>query len=201
MTADAARSLVYHSVWTYRAAMVLLYGIDYWLRTERVAARLRGSCSDVVELCFGDARLASACRSAHIAWIGVDLNPAFCRHARAQGFPVIESDLWIADLPRADAYVMMASLYHFHDRLDALFDRVFSRTRRLVISEPVRNLALGNGLLARIAQRVSDPGTGAARFRFDRESLRSALANQAQRRRLEVIELSANRDLLVDLHA
>lgn len=200
MTEHGDRSLVYQSVWGYRAAMIGLYGADYWRRTQRVCALL-GASSSVVELCFGDARLARACSRLGAGWTGVDFNPVFCRHARARGLSVIEADFWHAELPRADAYVMMAALYHFHDRLPELFDRVFARTRRLVLSEPIRNLASGGGLLARAAQRFSNPGDGAARFRYDAASLRLALAREAERLGLRVRTVSERRDALVELHA
>jgi hypothetical protein len=200
MSANGDRSFVYQSVLGYRLAMIALYRTDYWRRTRQVAALL-GGCKSVVELCFGDARLAESCSRAGSAWTGVDFNPVFCREARGRGFSVIEADFWEAELPPADAYVMMAALYHFHDRLPEFFDRVFAGTRHFVLSEPIRNLSSGNGTLARAAQRFSNPGDGAARFRYDEESLRLALAREALRLDVGVHEISQRRDMLVELHA
>jgi hypothetical protein len=162
MSQSADRSLVYRSVWGYRAAMVALYGADYWRRTDRVAALLGSGCRSVVVLCFGDTRRARACGRAGIAWTGVDL--------------------------RADAHAMiMAALYHFHDRLSVMLDRVLAQA--------------GSGLLARAAQHSSNPGDGDARFRYDAASLELALMQQAERLSLRLLTIPQRRNSLVELHA
>ncbi len=199
----SSRSLVYSNIRVYRLVMNLLYKGRYERRFESIFDLLGDDTTSVCELCFGDTRVAERCKGRNVEWTGVDLNPSFCEHARNQGFHVLEGDVFELDLPRADVYVMAGSLYHFHDRLSALADRVFERTRRWVVSEPVRNLSQSGGLLGKLARRSANPGTGDSPFRYDAVSLGAVLGRQAQRLGLDLYVRSGrravDRDAVVEL--
>lgn len=190
-----SRSLIYSDVRIYRLLMNVLYGGRYARRFEPVIELIGRDAKSVCELCFGDVRIAEHCRERGMEWTGVDLNPAFCESARRAGFRVIEGDLLQADTPAADAYVMIGSLYHFHDRLPELVEKVFQRTDRWIISEPVRNLSQRDDLLGRIARKSANPGDRQAAFRFDERTLRRALEDLG----LRVDEHARNRDMVVEV--
>lgn len=181
--------------------MNLLYAGGYRARFRSVVDWMGSDVQSVCELCFGDTWIAEWCRARGIRWTGVDLNPHFCRRARELGFDVIEGDLMSLELPASEVFVMVGSLYHFHDRIPSLFDRIFARTGRLVLSEPVRNLSSLGGLLGRIARSSADPGTGAAGFRFDEASLLERLAAEQRRTGRMFRSAPAGRDLLVEIVA
>ncbi len=179
--------------------MNVLYGGRYRRRFERIAEVVGAEVDSVCELCFGDTIFAAWCRDREIAWTGIDLNPGFCARARSQGFRVLEGDVLEATLPRVDACVMIGSLYHFIDRLDALFDAVFASSCRFLVSEPVRNLSSRAGPVGWLARRSADPGDGRAMLRFDEPGLRSAFDEQAGRLGLCLEIHSVDRDLLAEL--
>lgn len=195
------RSPVYWNIHLYRLAMNALYAGGYAERFGRITALLGSEVSSICEPCFGDTLIADWCRRHDIRWTGVDVNPRFCARARRQGHEVLEGDLLGVDLPVADVYVMAGSLYHFHDRLPALFDAVFGHTDRFLLSEPIRNLSSRSGALGWLARRGADPGAGDARFRFDPESLPRALRSEAERLGLTVRIVSRDRDLLAEIAA
>src|SRR5262249_14215697 len=118
-----------------------------------------------------------------------------------QGFDARRADLLTADLPPADVYLMAGSLYHFHLSLPILFDRIFERTDRLVLSEPVRNLSDQPGPIGWMARRAANPGDGHAQFRFGRQSLTAALDQERARIGFEWRVVSEDRDLLVEVTA
>lgn len=155
----------------------------------------------VCELCFGDTIIAERCRARGIRWTGVDLNPTFCMKARERGFDVIEGDLFAADLPKADACVMAGSLYHFHHKLETLFETIFSRIGLFILSEPVRNLSLRPGLVGWLARRAANPGNGRAPFRFDAVRLESALRELERSRGYAWKIVSVDRDLVAEIRS
>jgi len=194
-----ARSIVYSNIHLYRLVMNALYSGRYRQRSDRICDVLGADVRSVCDLCFGDTMIADWCRDGGVRWIGFDINSGFCKRARRLGFDAREGDVLEVELPRAEAYVMAGSLYHFHRRIPELFDRIFDRTRRFVLSEPVRNLSTSAGPLGRLARRSADPGTGDARFRFDEGALLDTLREQGRRKGLETRVVSADRDLLVEM--
>lgn len=121
-------SLIYSDIRLYRVAMNLLYGGKYRRRFDAVVNLIDPDATSVCELCFGDTIIADWCRANGIRWTGVDLNPHFCANARKRGHRVIAGDLFSANLPSADVFLMVGSLYHFHGRLSQLFDKIWCRT-------------------------------------------------------------------------
>ncbi|MFV1987965.1 MAG: class I SAM-dependent methyltransferase [Gemmatimonadota bacterium] len=190
--------LVYRNILLYRTAMNVLYKGGYVRRFEALANRV-GDARSVCDLCFGDLYLAKWCARRGVDWVGVDLNLRFCDRARRRGFPVVEGDLLRVELPRADVHVMAGSLYHFHDRLGDLLDRVFAKTDRLLLSEPIENVMREDGVIGRLAARVSDPGTGPTRFRYDEPGLLAALEEHSDRIGFNIRTYSRARDLVLEM--
>jgi hypothetical protein len=192
-------SLVYSHIIVYRLVMNVLYRGGYRRRFERVLEHVPAATRSLCDLCFGDTYVAEWCRARGITWTGIDLNRVFCERAVRRGFDAVCTDLLTADLPVADVYVMAGSLYHFHQTLPLLLDRILARTKRLILSEPVRNLSADRGLLGWFARRAADPGTGRAEFRFDAERLIAALRTEQERLGFKLSILSSDRDLVVEI--
>ena len=72
-------------------------------------------------------------------------------------------------MPEADVVVLGSSLYHFRPREDELLARLLAAARRrVIVTEPVVNVASqGPRWLRRVAARLTDPGSGEPRERFD----------------------------------
>jgi hypothetical protein len=194
-----ASSLVYSHIYVYRTVMSLLYGGRYHARFQDITRLIGPDTQSVCDLCFGDTWLADWCRSHGIRWTGVDLSPNFCARARNKGFDVIQGDLLALDLPPADVFIMAGSLYHFHDRLSQLFEAVFQRTGRLILSEPVRNLSSRRGVIGWWAKRSANPGNRPATFRYDAGTLLEALKRQQARHGFAFRTISSDRDMLIEL--
>lgn len=192
----AAPSLIYSHIHLYRSAMNLLYLGGYRRRFQEVIDQF-GDVGSVCDLCFGDTVIADWCSAHGVRWTGVDLNPHFCARARKRGHQVVEGDLLSVPLPQADVFVMAGSLYHFHDKLPALFDAVWQRTDRWILSEPVRNLSSGGGIVSRWAKRSANPGDRDATFRYTERTLLDALREQERRHDLSCRVVSVDRDMLV----
>ena len=190
-------SLVYSDIRLYRSVMQILYSGRYRKRFEDITALIPAGTRSVCDLCFGDTAIADWCRSQGVEWTGVDLNTSFCARARRLGYRVIEGDLMTMELPPADVFVMAGSLYHFHDRLEALCDRVWARTGTFVVSEPVRNLSASRGPVGWWARRSANPGNAHAAFRYDDTTLTEALGQQGLRLGLTMRVVSVGRDMLV----
>ncbi len=192
-------SLVYSNIHAYRLVMNGLYGGKYRQRFHDVIDVIGPEVRSVCDLCFGDTVVADWCREHGIAWTGVDLNPTFCATAERRGHRVMRGDLFAVDLPAADVFVMAGSLYHFHDQLPDLFDRIWARTSRLVLSEPVRNLSSRGGLIGWWARRSANAGDGHAEFRFTEATLLDAIGREQARRPLQYRLVSVGRDAVVDI--
>ncbi len=192
-------SLVYSQIHIYRAVMNLLYRGGYRRRFADVIEQFDARTSSVCDLCFADTIVADWCRGRGMAWTGVDLNPYFCNRARARGYTVLCDDLFSADLPDADVYIMAGSLYHFHDRLSELFDIIWRHTTRFILSEPVRNLSAQPGLIGWWARRSANPGDRHAAFRYDDKTLLQAIQRQQARHPMTIRVVSVGRDLLMVL--
>ncbi len=177
--APLPESLIYRSAWGYGLTMRVLYGRYYGARDAAVAAHVPDGAS-VLELCCGPARLyLRSLRGRTRSYIGLDANAGFVERLRARGVDARCADVETADLPRADVVVMQASLYHFlpQERAAAMIERMRGAAlQRVVISEPVRNLASSRlGVVARIAAGGAATADGAHAQRFDERSLRALM--------------------------
>ena len=157
-------SVVYRSALAYELLMHALYGRHYDDRLGAVAASIPPG-SSVLELCCGPGTLYERHlrhRTSH--YIGVDANERFLARLRRRGVDArrIELSIPATPLPHADVVLMQASLYHFLPRAEEIVDRMLGAARdRVVVSEPIRNLASSRlPLIGRIGRRAADPGTG-----------------------------------------
>jgi trans-aconitate methyltransferase len=167
---------IYHFPALYRLAMRIGYGRDYAARYALIADRI-GCPTEVLEVCCGDLALYRhlGARGLLKSYLGVDLAPAMLRLAARRGADVRAFDVRDgAALPAAEAVIIQASLYQFHDIADTLLPRLWAAARRLlVIAEPVRNLAHSRYGLARWVARILNRTTDGRvhTFRYSEETL------------------------------
>ncbi|HWF52387.1 MAG TPA: class I SAM-dependent methyltransferase [Solirubrobacteraceae bacterium] len=178
-------SLVYRSARGYELLMRVLYGRHYAARMRAVAEQVPPGAS-VLELCCGPGTLYRRYLSARAgAYIGVDVNQGFVEALRRRGVDARRIDL--ADpsgpLPAADVAIMQASLYHFLPDAAAIVDRMLAAARdRVIVSEPVRNLATSDlPGVALLGRRAADPGVGGHAHRFTEETLDELMARYRER--------------------
>lgn len=153
--------------------MRALYGRYYTARDAAVAAHVPAGAS-VLELCCGPSRLyRKELRGRVGSYIGLDANASFVEHLRRLGVDARQADVATAPLPKADVVVMQASLYHFLPDARAMVERMRAAARdRVIVSEPVRNLASsGLPLVARLAGRGTATDGTPHEHRFDEASL------------------------------
>jgi SAM-dependent methyltransferase len=178
-------SLIYRSSRGYELLMRALYGRHYDDRMRVVAEQVPPG-SSVLELCCGPGTLyLRHLRGRAGSYIGLDLNPGFVAELRGQGVDARQVDLTSADepLPTADVALIQASLYHFLPDPDKIVDRMLATAqRRVIISEPIRNLAMSESpILRRLGRRATDPGTGGHEQRFDEARLDQLMAGYRDR--------------------
>lgn len=168
-------SLIYRSARGYELVMHALYGRHYEDRMRVVADQVpRGS--SVLELCCGPGTLYERyLRDRASAYIGLDVNERFVATLKSRGVDARRLDLSEADqpLPSADVALMQASLYHFLPDAGPVVDRMVAAAReRVIISEPIRNLANSDMPIVRVlGRRAADPGVGGHAERFSEETL------------------------------
>jgi SAM-dependent methyltransferase len=178
-------SLVYRSARGYELLMRVLYGRHYAARMSAVAEQVPAGAT-VLELCCGPGTLyARHLRGRASAYIGVDVNEGFVAALRRRGVDARLLDLAHSAeaLPAADVAIMQASLYHFLPEAGAILDRMLAAARdRVIVSEPVRNLAT-SGLpgVALLGRRAADPGVGSHAERFTEATLDELMARYRER--------------------
>ncbi|MEA2233093.1 MAG: hypothetical protein QOD83_2909 [Solirubrobacteraceae bacterium] len=177
MLARLPESLIYRSALGYGLAMRVLYGRYYGARDAAVAAHVADGAS-VLELCCGPARLyRNELRGRIGCYIAMDSNAGFVDRLRLRGVDARQADVATADLPVADIVLMQAGLYHFLPDAEGMVRRMLAAAReRVVISEPVRNLAQSRvAIVARLASVGAATGGGAQAQRFDEASLEALM--------------------------
>jgi SAM-dependent methyltransferase len=184
-------SLIYRSPLAYELLMRGLYGRHYAARMRVVAEQVPPGAS-VLELCCGPGTLYHRhLRDRAGSYVGVDVNPRFVAELRRNGVDARERDLARdqGPLPGAHVVLMQASLYHFLPDASEIVDRMLAAAReRVIVSEPVRNLASSqNPLIAALGRRAADPGVGGAERRFT-ETMLDQLFDR-YRDRVEVAQL------------
>jgi hypothetical protein len=168
-------SVVYRSTAGYELLMRLLYGRHYGARLRVVAAQVPDGAA-VLELCCGPATLYKRCLRGRVgSYVGLDVNDGFVAGLQREGIDARRCDLAAGDqpLPAADVVLMQASLYHFLPDARPLLDRMLAVARdRVIVSEPVRNLASSTTpLLRTLGRRGTDPGAGGHDQRFTEATL------------------------------
>ncbi len=178
-------SLVYRSAAVYELLMRGLYGRHYRARMQAVADQVPAGAS-VLELCCGPGTLYRRhLRGRTSGYIGIDVNPRFVAGLRSRGVDARVLDLTSPEheLPGADAVIMQASLYHFLPGAEAIVERMLAAARdRVIVSEPVRNLASSSlPLVGLLGRRAADPGVGGHAQRFTDETLERLMDRYRER--------------------
>jgi SAM-dependent methyltransferase len=168
-------SLIYRSALGYELLMRVLYGRHYATRMRSVAEEVPPG-SSVLELCCGPGTLYTRYLRGRVSgYVGLDVNAHFVDRLRRQGIDARVLDLTRdrAPLPEADVVLMQASLYHFLPEAHEVVDRMLAAaSRRVIVSEPVRNLASStNPLIGRLGRRAANPGVGGGERRFTEATL------------------------------
>jgi SAM-dependent methyltransferase len=178
---------VYRSALGYELLMRVLYGRHYAARIRAVAEQVPEGAS-VLELCCGPGTLYRRYLRARAgSYIGVDVNAGFVAALRRAGVDARRIDLADvrAPLPGADVAIMQASLYHFLPSPEDIVDRMLAAARdRVIISEPVRNLASSDlPGVALLGRRAADPGVGGHADRFTEATLDELMTRYRARTR------------------
>lgn len=148
----------------YELLMVALYGRHYRARMAAVAEQVPAGAS-VLELCCGPGTLYERyLRERAAGYIGVDVNERFIARLMRRGVDARRVDLahGCEPLPAVDVVIMQARLYHFLPHPEVVVARMLAAAReRVVIAEPVRNLATSDVAVVRwLGRRAADPGVG-----------------------------------------
>lgn len=171
-----AAGLVYRNSWLYELVMIALYGRHYAARYRAVSDCVPDD-SSVLDLCCGPGILFDRyLKHKNVDYNGLDINKGFIDRIQKHGGKAQTWDLRSeTPLPTADVVIMQASLYQFlPDPGPALVLGRMLRAarRRVVIAEPIRNLADSSiPLLAALARRQTNPGHGDQAERFTEQSL------------------------------
>jgi SAM-dependent methyltransferase len=179
-----ATSLIYRSASMYELAMFLLYGRHYASR-YRAISELIPAGSSVLDLCCGPAFLYHRyLRAKSVQYTGLDINTKFIKQLIRRGGSGQVWDLRSGEpLPPADYAIMQASLYHFLPDASKVVDRMLQAARkRVIIAEPVRNLATSNSrVLSLLGRMFTNPGAGEHGLRFTEAGLADFFSGYASR--------------------
>jgi SAM-dependent methyltransferase len=193
-------SLIYQNAFLYEGLMRALYGSGYHGRFQALADLIPEGGS-VLDVCCGPATLFHRyLKQKRVRYTGLDINSTFVERLSASGGMGM---VWNLDedrpLPRRQYVIMQASLYHFLPDAAPIVERMLAAAeRQLLIAEPIRNLADSqSALLAFLARKLTNPGTGDQPHRFDEARLDVLL--QRYRQRGQVVEsrlIAGGRDKL-----
>ena len=177
----------------YTAVMRVLHRGAFALRYEAVVKHVPAGAT-VVDVCCGDAEIAKYLPNN--AYIGLDANAGFVRHARKRGRDVRFWDARQEAIPPADVVVIQSSLYQFHPEDADLARKAFAAARkRLVIAEPVVNWAThGNRWQKALARRMTRVSGQKFEFRHNERTL-DALAESLGASR--IVRERAGRDYVL----
>ncbi len=180
-------SPVYWDIRFYRITMFLLYGGSYASRYDLIFNHLhQKKVRTILELCFGDILLAEFCRNNQINWTGIDRNEAFVRYAKKKGFNSIKNDIGIPGaFPGSDIVVISGALYHFHDSIDSLLEKILKSTDQILISEHAINFETTKGLIGFLGGIISNAGNRNEPFRYSTASLKVLLTEISSRHNLQ----------------
>jgi len=178
-------SLIYRSSVGYELLMLALYGRHYPDRMRAVAAEVPDGAS-VLELCCGPGTLYRRYLRGRVSgYVGIDVNRRFVEQLSRRGVAANRLDLAGGEepLPAADVVILQASLYHFLPAPERILDRMLvAADDRVIVSEPVRNLASSDfPVVGRIGRRAADPGVGGHAQRFTEETLGDLMARYRER--------------------
>ena len=182
-------SLIYKNAVIYEGLMRALYGSAYHARFEALAELIPEGGS-VLDVCCGPATLFHRyLRQKAVYYTGLDINRTFIERLSASGgigmVWNLEED---RPLPRNQYVIMQSSLYHFLPDAAPIVERMLAAAeRKVLIAEPIRNVADSpSPLLALLARKLTNPGTGDQPHRFNEARLDALL--QPYRQRGQVVE-------------
>jgi SAM-dependent methyltransferase len=171
-------SPIYRNAAIYEATMRVLYGRGYEDRFQALADLIPEG-SSALDLCCGPGTLFRRyLKQKGVRYIGLDVNAGFIDRVSASG---ADGLLWNLEetrpLPRAEYVIMQASLYHFLPDARSVVERMMrAAQKRVLIAEPIRNIVSSEvPLLAALARKLSNPGTGDQPRRFDEARLDALL--------------------------
>lgn len=172
--------------------MRLLYGKYFEARYQAIADEIPAGLS-VVDVCAGDAYLfLKYLKWKQIDYLALDISPQMVAWALKQSVPAMQLNVRDKNLPVADVVVMQASLYQFLPPADQMIHKLLASARkRVIITEPIRNLADSNNRLASfLGRRLTVPEKSQGRYtaqRFNRESLTCLFESFTALERLAVL--------------
>lgn len=196
----AQNSFIYSNIKTYRFLMQLLYKGQYFKRFEKIIPYLK-SAKKITELCFADTIIANYCKENNIIWVGYDLNEVFVTNAQLKKYNAYKADvLQLKNYEKADICLMIGSLYHFHENLELLLQKMFDAAPIIIVSEPVKNLSQSKGIIGKLAKASATVNGKEQAFRFTENSLLQQLSAFESKInfKTEVIE-RFNKDLIIRL--
>lgn len=171
-------SPIYRNAVIYETIMRLLYRQGYDDRFRALAALIPQG-SSALDLCCGPGTLFRRyLKQKGVRYTGLDINAGFVQRVSASGAGAL---LWNLNdarpLPRAQYVIMQSSLYHFLPDARAIVERMMKAAeKRVLIAEPIRNIVSSRAtVVAALARKLSDPGTGDQPHRFDERRLDSLL--------------------------
>jgi trans-aconitate methyltransferase len=167
-------SPIYKSVWLYQSTMKLLYGAEYSRKYQVVVDEIEPG-SRVVDLCCGDCHIAPSLLDRNCTYLGLDASPWFVRAAQKRGLDV---RLWngkTEPIPAGDVVCLQSCLYQFIPEDLAFVRRMLASARRkIIITEPIQNVATGGSPWKRkLAEWLTRANGETFRERHSVESLRS----------------------------
>jgi hypothetical protein len=180
--------------------MNVLYLGKYTDRFRDIIEILDQKDLTIVELCFGDIYIAQHCKNTGKRWMGYDINPSFVDFAVRKGYNAGIVDLFsLESLPSADVCIIAGSLYHFHHHIDALMRLMLSSSKKIVISEPIKNITSTRGIVGSLAACASNAGKGNENFRYTRGTLLNMLDLYRKRYNFNYTVISEAKDLLLQI--
>jgi len=193
-------SFVYKNIYIYRIMMNILYSLKYKKRFYEIAKEISENDKNVLELCFGDIYIANECKKKGILWTGIDINENFVNFANRKGLHAIKADLTqIETLPLSDICIMSGSLYHFHNEMGLILNKMLASAKRIIISEPIINLSSKKGFVGTISRKLTNAGKGAENFRFDEQSIIDTMDKLKDKMNFEYRVISIKRDILIEI--
>jgi SAM-dependent methyltransferase len=197
-------SIIYSNASVYETVMRALYGSGYSDRFRSVADLIEEG-SSVLDVCCGPGTLFHRyLKAKRVRYTGLDINPHFVERLAADGAKGLIWNLNVPrPLPRAEYVVMQGSLYHFLPEASNIIDRMVSAAeKQVLIAEPIRNLTDSRiFLLAFLARKLTNPGTGDQPNRFNEARL-DALMERYRKRSHDVQSrlIAGGREKLYILH-
>lgn len=189
-------TFIYSNLLIYRTVIRLLYGrntSDRYLNVFKIVQEL--DANSIVELCFGDTKVATLSECNQISWKGIDISTAFVQKAIYNGFDAYQLDLTKNfNLPPSDLVLIQGSLYHFHDKLNRFLLSATAHTGYLLISEPTTNLldSTKNPLFKKLVGRLTSSHLDEQNFRYTSDSLKTELKIWARTNNFKLYKIRQN---------